>query len=179
MRTFFSNFIVRLLVIHFIAFWLFVWAAQTFAFLHDYTFLFMFVEHINRLNFPERYKADLTIIEQAGNIGLLVGYVISWFISNKKKWHWINSLVIFLLVFLLKNFFLNNFINHIFLVRGGPFKIYTVWGHILFGTALTAIGLVLFFSKRVIRFIDPTNKTNKKAAVTHRAAAKAKVRRAK
>jgi len=174
MRSFFSNFIFRLLIIHFIAFWLFVWAFQTFAFLHDYTFLFMTAEHITRLNFPERYKADLMIVEQAGNIGLLVAYVISWYISNKKNWHWINSLVIFLLLFLLKNFVLHNFLNNIFLVRGGAFKIYTVWGHILLGTALIAVGLVLFLSKRIIRFIDPAYKTNKKAAVTHKAVAKAK-----
>jgi|SRR5665213_2223870 len=179
MRSFFSNFIVRLLVIHLIAFWLFVWAAQTFAFLHDYTFLFMTAEHITRLNFPERYKADLMIVEQAGNIGLLIAYVISWFVSNKKNWHWINSLTIFLVLFILKNFLLNTFANNIFLVRGGPFKIYTFWGHILFGTALVALGLILFLSKRIIRFIDPANKTKKKAAVTHKTAGKVKVRGAK
>jgi hypothetical protein len=179
MRGFFSNFIFRLMAIHFIAFCLFIYAFQVLAFLHDYSFLFSLTEHINRVNFPEKFNADMEFVVQAGNIGLLVAYVISWIISNKQNWHWINSVVIFLLAFLLKNFALSSALDKVLLSPGGPFKIYSFTGHILTGIILIAIGLVLFLSKRIIRFIDSANKANKKAAVTHKAAAIAKGRGAK
>jgi hypothetical protein len=162
MRSFFSNFNTRLLVIHFIAFFLFAWGFQTLSFLHDYNFLFLSAEHITRLNFPQRLAHDMEIIEQVANIGLLIAYVISWILSNKKHWHWLNSGAIFILIFLLKNFILRVYIDRIFLVRGGPLRLSGYWGHLLTSVILVVMGLALFFSRRIIAYIDRGNKTDKK-----------------
>lgn len=164
--SFLSNFNARLMIIHFIAFCLFIWGFETLAFLHHYDFLFSIAQHINRITFRDQFNADLEFVVQAGNIGLLIAYVISWIISNKKHWHWINSAIIFLLAFLLKNFIMSSFLDKIFLTPGGPFKIYSMWGHIVMGIALLGLGSLLFFSKRIIRFIDPAGKAIKKRGVT-------------
>jgi len=163
-RSLFSNFNVRQMVIHFIAFCLFIWAFETLAFLHDYDFLFSVAQHMNRITFRDQFNADLEFIVQAGNIGLLAGYVISWIISNKRNWHWINSVVIFVVAFLLKNFLLNSFLDKTFLTPGGPFKIYSWTGHLLLGLGLVAAGLFIFFFKAIIRFIDAGNRAGKKDA---------------
>jgi hypothetical protein len=162
MRSFFSNFNSRLLVIHFIAFCLFAWAFQTLGFLHDYNFLFLASEHITRLNFPQRFDDDMEVIEQVANIGLLIAYIISWSLSNKRNWHWVNSVTIFILAFLLKNFILRVYIDRAFLVRGGPLRLSGYWGHLLTGVILVVIGLALFYSRRIIAYINRGNKTEKK-----------------
>lgn len=162
MRSFFSNFNARLMVIHFIAFCLFIWAFETLAFLRDYDFLFSVAQHINRITFRDKFNADLEFIVQAGNIGLLVAYVMSWFMSNKRNWHWINSVIIFVIAFLLKNFLLRTFLDKMLLTPGGPFKIFSISGHLLLGIALVCAGSALFFLKPIINYIDPANKTGKK-----------------
>jgi len=161
MRRFFSNFNARLMIIHSIAFCLFIWGFETLAFLHDYDFLFSVAQHINRITFRDQFNADLEFIVQAGNIGLLVAYVSSWVVSNKRNWHWVNSVIIFVLAFLLKNFLLSSFLDKTFLTPGGPFKIYSISGHLLLGIALIALGSLLIFFKRIIRFIDAARKTAK------------------
>ena len=163
MRSFFSNFNARLMIIHFIAFCLFTWAFETLGFLHDYDFLFSVAQHINRITFRDQFNADLEFVVQAGNIGLLIAYVLSWIVSNKRNWHWINSVVIFVLAFSLKNFLLSSFLAKTFLTPGGPFKMYSISGHLLLGVALIALGSLLIFLKRIIRFIDAAGKTVKKS----------------
>lgn len=163
MQNFFSNFNARLIIIHFIAFCLFIWAFETLAFLHDYDFLFSVAQHMNRITFRDKFNADLEFIVQAGNIGLLVAYILSWAVSNKKNWHWINSVVIFLIAFLLKNFLLRSFLDKTLLTPGGPFKIFSISGHLLLGLALIALGTLLIFFKTIVRFIDKATPTGKKS----------------
>jgi hypothetical protein len=165
MRSLFSNFNSRLLAIHFIAFWFFIYAFQTLGFLHDYKFLFMIQERVNRLNFPDRFNADMIFIQQAGNIGLLAAYVISWTISTNRNWHWINSVFIFLLAFVIKNFVLVKWssYNNVFMSPGGVFKVYSIWGHVAIGLIAIAVGLVIFFSKALIRYIEKNSATDKKS----------------
>jgi hypothetical protein len=166
MRSFFSNFTARLMIIHFIAFCLFIWAFETLGFLHDYDFLFSVAQHINRVTFRDQFNADLEFVVQAGNIGLLIAYVLSWIVSNKRNWHWINSVVIFVLAFLLKNFLLRSFLDKTFLTPGGPFKIYSISGHLLLGIALIALGSLLIFFKGIVLFIDRAEKKGKKSPAT-------------
>jgi hypothetical protein len=173
-RSFFSNFNARLMIIHFIAFWLFIWAFETLAFLHDYEFLFSITQTFNRINLRSQVNADLDFIMEAGNIGLLAGYVMSWIISTKKGWHWINSIVIFVLAFLIRNFLTRSFPDNILLLPGGPFRVYSIWAHIVLPIILIGVGLLLFFSKQIIRFIDPASRMDKKGASISKKSAKVK-----
>ena len=177
MKRFFSNLNARLMSIHFLAFLFFFYAFQTLSFLHDYDFLYKISEHTNRLNFPDRFNADMRLIEQAGNFGLIVAYIISWAVSSKRNWFWANSALVFVLWFSLKNFvFIHwHYYNYTIISPGGPFKIYSFWGHIVLGTALLALGLVLFFSKRISNYVDGNLLTGKKAASTNKKGTKAKM----
>ena len=65
MKSLFSNFNARLLLIHFIAFWFFMYGFQMISFLHDYDFLFF--QHTLRINFHGRFDYDMVIIEQSGS----------------------------------------------------------------------------------------------------------------
>jgi hypothetical protein len=174
MKSFLSNLNTRLLIIHFIAFWLFMYGVQTLAFSHDYKFLYYGSERVMRLNFPGRFEADMTFIEQFGNIGLVIAYIISWAISSKRNWHWINSTVVFVVMFLLENLLVlkSPGVHAIFLRSGGLFKVYSLWGHLVIGIVLIAASLSLFFAKRVVRYISYETQKDKQIAKAQKKAAR-------
>jgi hypothetical protein len=161
MRKFFSQLNGRLMVIHFIAFWFFIYAFQTLSFLHDYSFLYLGENSFNGERLPARFSGDMEFIRQAGNIGLLVAYIISWSISTKREWFWLNSVIIFVLAFVLKNFgWLGwKYLSHVFTAPGNVFKEHSVVSYWINGFVMLAIGLLIFFSKKLIRYIDahPSN----------------------
>jgi hypothetical protein len=177
MKSFFSNFNVRLLIIHFVALWLFMYGFEVLAFSHDYKFLYYGTQRVMRLNFPGRFEADMNFIEQAGNIGLIIAYIISWSLSYKRNWHWINSTLIFVILFLLENLVVlkSPYLHSVFLGAGGIFKVYNLWAHIVLGIILLAVGVLLFFTKRIVRYISyETQKDKQKAKEAKRAARKGK-----
>ena len=177
MKRFFSNFNTRLLIIHFVAFWLFMYGFEVLAFSHDYKFLYYGTQRVMRLNFPGRFEGDMNFIEQLGNIGLIVAYIISWAISSKRNWLWINCTVIFVVLFLLENLVVlkSTYLHNVFLGAGGLFKVYNLWAHIVLGVVLLAIGVLLFFAKRIQRYISyDTQKDKQKLKDAKRAARKGK-----
>jgi hypothetical protein len=144
------------MIIHFIAFLFFAFAFQTLAYLKDFNFIFLTFQHLALISGPQRFYADMEFVAQLGNLGLLAGYVISWTICSKSNWHWANSVIIFALLFLLKNFVFTHwgYYANVVIRPGGPFKIYSMWGHIVLGIILLGIGLALLVSKRVISYIE-------------------------
>ena len=144
------------MLIDLVAFWLFLYGFQIIAFLHDYDFLFLPQNHMLRLNLPARQDADDTIIKQAGNFGLLIAYVISWVIANKKNWHWINGVIVFVVSFALGNlgYFGWRFVRNIFMAPGKILPEFNKWGYMIDSVIMLAIGLVLLLSKKIIRYID-------------------------
>ena len=154
------------MVIHFIAFWFFAYGFFTLAFLHDYNFLHVSSDHMLLLNDKGRFIKDKELIRQGGNFGLLAGYVISWFLSSKRNWHWINSAIIFILAFALYNLgYLGwNIYHSAFQIPGKLFADNSIGQYLTNGLFLVAIGLGLFFTKGIIRYIDRGNKSVEKAA---------------
>ena len=165
MRSLFSNLNTRLIVINLVAFWLFFYAFQTLAFLHDYDFLYLPSQRMVRLNFPDRRAADMNFIKQAGNFGLLAAYIISWFVANKKNWHWLNGVISFVITFTLCFFgwFGWSFLHSIFQAPGKLFAPTSMWGYLTCGLIMIALGLLVLLSKRVARYIDNYNSKNKPA----------------
>jgi hypothetical protein len=152
------------MIIHFIAFLFFVFAFQTLAYLRDFNFIFLTYQNIGLVISPQRFYADMEFIAQIGNIGLLAGYVISWIVCSKRSWHWANSVIIFVLLFVLKNFVFTHwaYYANVVIRPGGPFKIYSLWGHIVLGIVLLGIGLELLVSKKVISYIEAAKPEVKK-----------------
>jgi len=162
MRSLFSNLNARLIIINLTAFWLFFYAFQTLAYLHDYNFLRLPSERMIRLNFPARGQSDMVFIGQAGNFGLMVAYIISWFIATKRNWHWLNGIVAFLIAFTLTNlgYFGWNFVHGIFRTPGKLFPVNSMWGYLLNGAIMIALGCLLLLSKRMIRYIEGDKSQN-------------------
>lgn len=156
MQSFFSKLNLRLIVIHFFAFLFFLFAFHTVAFLYDYKFLYLVSEHTNRLNFPGRFENDMTIVEQAGNLGLLTAYVISWSVSSRRDWFWLNSVIVFVLWFAIKNFGLPQFkfYEKLIMSPGGFLKVYSLWGHVAVGAVSIAIGLFIFLFNKLNQYIN-------------------------
>jgi len=174
MKSFLSNLNARLMIIHFIAFWFFAYAFFTLAFLHDYAFLHLSSEHMLLLNDRGRFIKDKEFIRQSGNFGLLAAYIISWFIASKKNWHWINGVIIFVLAFTLYNlgYWGWNLVHGFFQEPAKLFPVNSVWGYLTDGLILLAIGLILLFSKGIIRYIDHSTAKDKQKLVANKKAAR-------
>jgi hypothetical protein len=172
MSSFFSKFNIRLILIHLAAFWCFFFAAETFGFLHDHLFLDSQYVQLRKAQFPERFQVDMTIIEQAGNVGILIAYVLAWFIATAKRWHWINDVIAFAIGILLGN---KGWFGwaHLYKIFWAPGKIFVDNGFLSYltdGLVMLAIGLAILYSKSLIRFIDNGQSKDKAALVAEKKA---------
>ena len=163
-----QNFIARLnwrqLIVHFVAFWFFIHAFQTLSYLYDTKLIDAFRnsnEHITgKLLTEGGFEAsDLTYFvlwtNVSGFIGLLVAFIISLTISIRRHWFWVNSLIIFVAIYLLHRFGLLgwNYSKPFFWYLGQKFNNSTV--EFLFnGIVMLVIGLLIFFLKRPNQFIE-------------------------
>jgi hypothetical protein len=165
MSKFFSSLNIRLILIHLVALWFFFYAFQSYAFLKDRAFAEPTLNGLIKAAQKPRYDIDKTFIEQMGNIGLLVAYVISWYISTKRGWHWINGVIAFLIAFALGSFnwFGWDHLSGIFLAPGRLFGQTSVWNFLVSGTILLIPGLLLLFWKKIQLFIGRGNYVDKTA----------------
>jgi hypothetical protein len=163
-----SNFISklnwRLMVVHFIACWFIYHAITQLGYLYDYKFLEFMINHKFEDEIDKFYKGenvglrlsmDLVYAAYAGLVAILLAFVISLIISIKHKWFWLNSLIVFLAglgSFLVDRFYWNH-VKRFFMFPGIPFRS-DWWFNFIGGTFMVAVGLSLFFWKRIIRFID-------------------------
>ncbi|HVV56660.1 MAG TPA: hypothetical protein VHC47_15100 [Mucilaginibacter sp.] len=134
-------------------------------YLYDYKFLELVVHHkfdeIERL-----YKNQDTSLRLSMDSfypafcelgGILICFIISLVLSIKNKWLWLNSLIVLIAEF--GSFCIDRFywssVKSFFMFPGIPFK--SDWGfNFTGGMFMIAIGMTLFFWKRIIRFIDGT-----------------------
>lgn len=153
-----SKFNVKLLVIHFVAFWLFIYGFQTLAYLYDFNFL-IFLPVEARLNDVPRTNFDMKVVAQAGLVGAIVAYLISWRISLKRNWFWLNSTLIFVLIYVLKLYDLLGWskLQKVFLLPGSIFRLNTRTYFVANACIMLSIGCFLLFSKHIKRFIDGKN----------------------
>jgi len=165
LSNFLSKLNWRLILIHFVATWFIFHALWEFGFLYDYNYLEAISSRINEHNYRdfnnyrgldgERISKILyyAILTKLG--GVLGGFIISLLLSFKHKWLWVNSLIVLLMTFIL--FCLDRFYyDHIRFITQAPGKIFkSDWAHLITnGLIMLAIGLLLFFNKRLIRFIN-------------------------
>ena len=146
----------RLFIVHFVAFWLFAYAFQTLAFLHDHEFFKESLNRVNMLNFPARYRSDVTFVQQSSIFGILVAYIISWSISTKRNWFWLSSALCFVAVFALRVYglLLWDKFSIIFLKPGSVFSDYSIYGYILNAAIMIGLACFIFFHSKIISFID-------------------------
>jgi hypothetical protein len=155
----------RLIVVHLIGCWFFIYSFFILSYLHDREFLLSFLnytEYGTRL--PQNWHFDaskLTIFllwnGSSKAIGLLTAFLISITIVIKKRWYWVNSLIVFSVAILLLryNLFGWDYLKYIFLTPGSLFKEYSIGYFLTNGLVMFAIGLLLLFLKPVQQFIKP------------------------
>jgi MFS family permease len=119
----------------------------------------------------QKYDADMVIINEAGIAGLIIAYIISWRVSVKQQWFWINSVIVFLVVFILAlasiitNFdllgwkVLRNICMAPGLIFGKNTKLYLITDVAI----MLGVGSFLFFNKSIINFIGKGVKIDGKA----------------
>ncbi|WP_426668741.1 hypothetical protein ACPPVU_21215 [Mucilaginibacter sp. McL0603] len=165
LSNFLSKLNWRLMVIHFIACWFFIYAFQQLAFLHDIELSKAYMstkstDNSKMLAIIKRFGYNRIYIETlwinlGGPVGFFTGFVISLLISLKNKWYWLNSVIVFVVIFLLMRYGLLgwHYLKQIFLSPGDLFKSITAY-FLTNGLIMMAIGLCLFFMRWSIRFIN-------------------------
>jgi hypothetical protein len=107
----------------------------------------------------------MKLVNESGFIGLIIAYLISWRISLKRNWFWVNSVLVFLVAYYLKRLSLLGWssLQVFFLAPGHLFSVNSVWSFLTNGLFMLTIGSLLLFLKPVIRFIEKGIKTDKNA----------------
>jgi hypothetical protein len=147
----------RLILIHFIATWFFIQSFFILSFLHDLKAYEVFTDKWRKEYFDEaRFMNVINWMYTSPYIGLLVAFAISLTISIKRKWLWLNSLLVFILSYLLKRFGLDGwkFLKMIFLTPGQYFNHHSAWYYLANGLPMLILGFVLFYSKWTNHFIS-------------------------
>ena len=163
LSNFLSKLNWRLMVIHLIAYWFFIHSFLMFSYLHDNKFLMILLNHSKSwFNNPKGWRFDVSSfsidmlwINLSKPIGLLTGFLISLAITIKKRWYWVNSLIVFLVAALLLRFHLFgwHYLSYVFLAPGSVFKEYSIGYFLVNGLVMLTIGLMLFFLKWPTQFI--------------------------
>src|SRR4051794_33040469 len=104
-----SNFVSklnwRLIVIHLIACWFFIYAFLEFSALHDLKLIHYIVHHYKDIVDHHKF-GQLTVSEMYYDavwsslgqlLGLITAFLISLFISRKQNWYWVNSVIVLLI----------------------------------------------------------------------------------
>jgi hypothetical protein len=166
LQTFISRLNWRLVLLHLVAFWFFIYAFKTFSYLYDIKLLDAFRYSKGDLTSKEFVEkgfeaSDLTYFmlwtSVSGFIGLLVGFIISVTLSIKRHWFWINSLLAFIAMYLLYRFDLLGwtYFKKLFGYLGQKLNNSTA-EFLLNGCILLTIGILLLFLKGPTKFIEST-----------------------
>ena len=149
---------------HFVAFWFFIHAFQTFSYLYFTKLIDIFRQsngHFTTQTLIDNKieSSDMTYFllwsSLSGFIGLFVAFIISLIISIKRHWFWVNSLLTFVLTYILFRFDILGWIyfKRFFWYLGQRFSNMTI--EFLFnGILLLIIGILIFFLRRTNKFIE-------------------------
>ena len=155
----------RQIVIHFIASWFFIQAFEILSYLYDIKLVDIIrntdekslSDVLDKEEIDHWYFADYLSIYPflSGLLGLSIAFLISLIISIKRHWFWFNPLLVLLLSVVI---FMSNLLNwssvrSMFRYPGQIFNNTTI-EYLLGGVISLTIGIVIFSTKRINRFID-------------------------
>ncbi len=152
----------RQMLVHFLASWFFIHAFLMFS----YLFHIRVVDAMSRSNgqlnssaftdqgFTGADVLNLSLwLSIAGFIGLLVALIISVIVSVRRRWLWVNPLIVAVIMFFLYRFSLLGW-EYAGYVFGFPARLLnnTAARCLITGGILLTIGLLILFSKRTRQF---------------------------
>jgi hypothetical protein len=157
------------MLIHLVACWLFMNAFILFSYLHD-SELVAFIGNHPYSDYKDKGKyldelghfgigriAGLSLwAGYSSMVGFLVGIGLSLFVVIKKRWYWLNSLLIFVTMILLGVLKVPawKYLKVVFLEPGEIFKELSVGYFLTNGLVMLALGSLLFFWNKIIAFIS-------------------------
>ncbi|HEX5154594.1 MAG TPA: hypothetical protein VFW07_24275 [Parafilimonas sp.] len=163
----------RQILIHAVAAWFFMAAFQTLSYLYNVDL----IKILRQSNFEtgtedvlkkhgismEEFTAFLLFTNFSALAGLLVAFIISLFVSSRQHWYWINSLLAFILTYILFRFDLLGweYLRKFFWYPGQLFTS-TAIEFLVNGLILLAIGFLVLFLPRSKRFISKESGEGKK-----------------
>ena len=169
MKTLLHKLNWRLIIIHFLAVWFMMVSLRSFAFLYDYQFFLVLVkakfgshQHTDDKQLNDVFKAyphwyarlvkDQMYIEFSTFAGAMIAFFTSLFITIKKHWFWLNSLIAFLILYLLHCLkIVGQSYLPFYLIKAGR---NLIWLHILISTVISATALFLLLSRRSKNIIE-------------------------
>jgi len=177
MKTLFRKLNWRLILIHFLAIWLFMDAFRIFANLYDYRFLhiphYTFVtlnsspkamQNLRRAypdtQFGTRLAQNMLRMALLQLVGLIGGFLISLAVTLKMRWFALNSVLAFLaglIIFAGKRviygkvtpIYYISYIQYLF-----PNKLNSIWGYAATAAIALIIGILLLFFPFIFKFIE-------------------------
>ena len=163
-----NNFISKLnwrqVVIHAIVFWFFMYAFYTLSHLYNTKYIEI-IRYSTEQDAIKTFTDNGTMVDAmiffsiwtsiAGFVGLLIAFFISLAVSIKRHWFWVNSLIAFIIMYLLYR--LNvlgwEYMKGLFWFIGKMFN-NVILEFLINGIILLIVGLLFFFSKKPGKFIE-------------------------
>lgn len=163
----------RLIAIHLIGTFFIVLAARQFIFLNDmgiiksfdkYGYPDAFKHLVKEENFMVRFSHFTLWNNLAPIIGILIAFIISLFLTIKKKIFWLNAVIVFAIALLLNKLglFENSTLDDLFFPIGKmAIRFGLQFKFITNGTVYALVGILFFFSKQTNRLAyGQTNNTD-------------------
>lgn len=152
----------KLILLHFVATWLFIHSFYILSYLHDIEFTEFIMKNRNEIPVFDEIPFDT---KRMGNffmitgvskfIGLLIAFIISLSISIYRKWFWLNSVLVLLITYTLfrLDFLLWDYLKVIFRFIGG-FMPNVILDFLVDGLVMLFLGLLIFFQKKINQIIE-------------------------
>jgi hypothetical protein len=169
LHTFIHKINWRQILIHFVATWFFIYSFQQLAYLTnptEYEGVEILVnsgdkkasEFLTKNNIgPGQFVSYAFYASEAWVIGLVIAFIISLIISRRRKWFWVNSLIVFFVAFVLKRLHSLGWIylKQIFLEPGHLFIFNSTALYLLTnGLLLLLLGILAFSFRPFNDFIE-------------------------
>ena len=152
----------KLILLHFVATWLFIHSFYILSYLHDIEFTEFIMKNKNEtpvfeeIPFDTKRMSNFFMITGVSKfIGLLVAFIISLSISIYKKWFWLNSVLVLIIafVFFKLDLLFWDYLKIIFRFIGG-FMPNIILDFLVDGSVMLFLGLLVFFSKKSTQLIN-------------------------
>jgi hypothetical protein len=123
----------------------------------------LFINELEKQGVTSGDMVDFAFWTNVGEtIGLLIGFLVSLFISLRSNWFWVNSLIVLVLTYCLwRGGLLGlNFLNDIYYLKAWD-SIHIKWLLIIIASIFLFFGIITFFNREIFRFISKSRATRK------------------
>ncbi len=159
----------RQIILHFIGTWFFMFAFKTLFSLHETKMILiyrdvdpsLFINELEKQGVTSGDMVDFAFWTNVGEtIGLLIGFLLSLYISLRANWFWVNSLIVLVLTYCLSwgGLLGLSFLGDIYYLKAWD-SIHIKWLLIIIASIFLFFGVITFFNRESFRFISKSRET--------------------